>query len=49
MCGEEWSLVCGTATLSKGGQFPLPRKVNIGMVGMQTVCGEKSVERINNF
>ena len=34
-------LVCGTATVAKFlGDFPLPRKVNIRIVGMQTMCRE---------
>src|ERR1700688_3982813 len=34
-------LVCGTATVARFlGDFPLPRKVNTRIVGMQTMCRE---------
>src|SRR6202166_3080219 len=37
----ESCLVCGTATVARFlGDFPLPRKVNIRIVGMQTMCRE---------
>src|ERR1700693_1662180 len=37
----ESCLVCGTATVARlFGNFPLPRKVNIRIVGMQTMCRE---------
>jgi hypothetical protein len=37
----ESCLVCGTASVARFlGDFPLPRKVNIRVVGMQTMCRE---------
>lgn len=45
----ESCLLCGTATVAKFlGDFPLPRKVNTRIVGMQTMCRE-SIGSVSDY
>src|ERR1700675_3916243 len=45
----ESCLVCGTATVARfSGDFPLPRKVNIRIVGMQTF-GRESIGAVSEY